>query len=151
MQAFLYRHLVPACDMPVRVTAPVPVKAALQLPRDGVLAAVPGREIRIPLTVTYMKESRGGVKLSLNGEPKWIKLKTKYISRKNRFIILNVDAEAPADELAGFRLDAVFTTRRSPDDPLFNPVLKWRNRIEYKFTLAGLTVRVNAAPSESGQ
>jgi hypothetical protein len=155
MQAFLYRHLVPAQELLVRVTKQLPITIKADLPESGVVKVQPGEKVIIPHHTVRQDGTKGNIRLSLSNAPEWVSLKKKSIGWKNSSIVLVIGEKAPVGVLENITINGSFDIRKAKDDPTFNPVLKWRNRIRYNFIIAAVTIEVakpNAEriPSESG-
>ena len=80
MQAFIYRHLVPARDWVVMVRdPPAPFTVAVELPSSGVLDLPVGREVEFPLTATRRPGFDGPLRFELVDPPKGITLRRGFI------------------------------------------------------------------------
>lgn len=76
MQAFIYRHLVPAHDWVVMVKdSPAPFTVAVELPDEGLLDLPVGKEMEFPLTATRRAGFDGPLRLELVDPPKGITLR----------------------------------------------------------------------------
>jgi hypothetical protein len=82
MQAFLYRHLVPAQELVLAsVSTPSPIPFEARLPRSGVIELPLGAEIRIPLK-GFVHAERQGTKVSIDHPPEGIYVIKGWIGRK---------------------------------------------------------------------
>jgi len=144
MQAFLYRHLVSADELLVRVTEPQPASVQLDLPSDGIIEVRPGGEIIIPATLSLQDGVKGGVQLVLSDPPEWITLKRKGLGRTqwNSQIILNVSEDAVPGTFETLVLNGTISIAKSEDDPTYNPILKWVNRTTYEFAIGAIPVQI---------
>jgi len=142
MQAFLYRHLVPAQELLVRITKQLPITVKAELPESGVVKVVPGGKVIISHQTVRQDGVKGNIRLSLSNAPEWVSLKKTSTGWKNSSIILAIGEKAPAGALENITINGSFFITKAKDDPTFNPVLKWRNRTKYDFTIAAVTIEV---------
>ncbi len=142
MQAFLWRHLVSARELLLRVTEPLPVSVKLNLPKEGLIEAGPGEEILIGGDVIRQDGFKGSLRLTLSDAPDWITLKSKSFGWRNRGIVLVVSEEAPPGTFESLVLNGTITITKPKDDPTYNPILKWLNRKTYKFAIGAIPVQI---------
>ena len=143
MQAFIYRHLVPADELLVMVTEPEPVAVTLELPKSGVIEARPGGKISIPAAVVYHGDTRGFVQLELSDPPEWLTLKSKGIGGARPMPVeLEVSTNAEVGDTATILLNAKISIAKPETDPTYNPVLKWQNRKTVTVTIAAIPVKI---------
>ncbi len=142
MQAFLYRHLVPAQELIIRIAEPMPVSVSLELPDSGIFDAIPGEKITIIPKILRLKGIKGNVKLSLSNAPEWLSLKTKYIGWKKSEIILAIAEKAPVDSFETIAINGSFTITKKKDDPTYNPLMKWQNRTQYNFNVGVIPIQI---------
>ncbi len=143
MQAFLWRHLVSAQELLLRVTEPLPISVKLDLPKEGIAEARPGEEIRITGKVFRQEGFKGNLRLTLSDAPEWITLKSKNFGWRNSAIILLVSEEAPPGAFESLVLNASFGVSKSKDDPTYNPILKWLNRKTCNFTIGAIPIQIS--------
>ncbi len=144
MQAFLYRHLVTAQQLLVEITDPDPVTVILNLPQNGVLHARPGGEISINATAKWRGDVERGIKLTLAEPPEWLTLKTGIITGLSGEIILAVSPNAEPGDTATVLLNGTIRVNRSPDDPDYNPLPKFKgkNKKTVDFTIDAISIQV---------
>ena len=142
MQAFLWRHLVSAQELLLRVTEPLPVSVKLDLPKEGLIEARPGEEIHVRGEVFRQEGHKGNLKLTLSDAPEWITLKSKKFGWRNSALVLLVSEEAPPGAFESLVLNASFSVSKPKDDPTYNPILKFRNRKKYEFTVGTIPVQI---------
>ena len=142
MQAFLYRHLVPAQELIIRIAEPMPVSVRLELPESGFFEVSPGEKITIIPEVLRKKGIKGNVKLSLSDAPDWITLETKHIGWKKSKIVLVIDEKAPVGSFETIGINGSFTIMKKEDDPTYNPLMKWRNRTQYNFNVGVIPIKI---------
>ena len=148
MQAFLYRHLVPAQELLVRITKQLPVTVKAELPESGVVKVQAGGKVIIPHQTVRQDGVKGNIRLSLSNAPEWVSLKKTSIGRNGSKIILAIGEKAPVGTRETVTINGSFDVRIAKDDPTFNPVLKWRNRIRYNFIIAAVTIEVAKPDTE---
>ncbi|MEE9368204.1 MAG: hypothetical protein V3V05_04995 [Pontiella sp.] len=84
MQAFLYRHLVPAKELVLApVSAVPPVAFEVTIPKSGVVELPLGKEIRINLA-GRIEGGQRGYNLKLNNPPEGITLKKGWIGKQQK-------------------------------------------------------------------
>lgn len=143
MQAFLWRHLVPADELMVLITDPEPVTVTLDLPHDGVVEVCPGSQISFPAEVSYHGDSKGYVRLALSEPPEWLTLETKGVGGpRPRDIKLSVSSNAEVGDVGTLFLTGTFQVRIPEDDPRYNPVIKWLNNKKVEFPIAAVPVKI---------
>lgn len=146
MQAFLWRHLVTAQELLVRVTDPEPVSIKLKIPGDGLIEVRPGGTINLQAEVrTNLENLKGYARLQLSSPPEWITLKTKGVrvdADRSQNVQFEVSKDAPPGVFESLVLTGIFTITKSEDDPTFNPLSKWKNRINYTFTVGAVPVQI---------
>ncbi|MBM4152960.1 MAG: hypothetical protein FJ220_05515, partial [Kiritimatiellaceae bacterium] len=142
MQAFLYRHWVPANDFLVRVSPPKPVTVTLDLPVDGVFHARPGSEIVIPASLTSLDKTRKGIQLMLVDPPEWLTLKTANLPMRSGRIVLEVSPNAEPDDTATVLLQGVVRIDKLPSDPDYMISPKGVNKTAHDFTIDALSIRI---------
>jgi hypothetical protein len=146
MQAFLWRHLVPAEELLVRVTDPEPVSVKMKLPSSGLISIRPGRSFEIPVEVFSKEIKKGYVTVTLSSPPEWITQKTKGVNLAadwEQYIEFDVSDDAPPGAFESLVLNGTVSVMKSDDDPTFNPLSKWKNRINYEFTIGAVPVQIN--------
>ncbi|MBN2161982.1 MAG: hypothetical protein JXR25_16625 [Pontiellaceae bacterium] len=103
MQAFLYRHLVPARELTLAAgTEPAPISFEARLPASGTIRLPLGKEIRIPL-IGLVHTRQPGATVSLDTPPEGIKVVKGWIGRRQKTApdtpkatgTLTIKAEAP--------------------------------------------------------
>ncbi len=142
MQAFLWRHLVSAQELLLRVTEPLPISVKLDLPKEGLIEARPGEEIQIRGDVLRQEGYKGNLRLTLSNAPEWITLKSKNFGWRNSAIVLLVSEEAPPGAFESLVLNASFSVSKKKDDPAYNPILKWLNRKTYTFSIGAIPIQI---------
>jgi hypothetical protein len=145
MQAFLYRHLVPADELLLRVTEPPPIVAQLDLPASSVLKVRPGETVSIPVKLSGPSGINGNVQLQLQDAPEWVSLKKKNLKPGTKWgskFSIEIAEDAPAGESASFVVNGKVIVRRAKDDPMFNPVIKKMNRDIYPVTLGAIPIQI---------
>lgn len=82
MQAFLYRHLVPAEELVLTATDdPSPISFEAKLPESGILELPLGKEVRIPLK-GFVHTARRGINVSLDNPPAGLSIVKGWIGRR---------------------------------------------------------------------
>ena len=143
MQAFLYRHLVPAQELVALIVEEEPVTITLDLPKSGVLEARPGETLQLKAAVSYQSDRSGALQLALSDPPEWISLKSKNISlRPLQTVQLVVSANAEVGDTATLLFTGKISINKVPTDPTYNPLLKWMNREERTVTIAAIPVKI---------
>jgi hypothetical protein len=143
MQAFIYRHLVPAQQMLTQITEPDPVTVTLNLPPGGVIRARPGSEITLTALVERTADAQGVIKLALSEPPEWLTLGTETIGRVGGSeVILNVSPNAEPGNKANVLLNGTTRIGKSPKSPDFNPVEKFFNAKPLEFTIDALVIEI---------
>jgi hypothetical protein len=143
MQAFLWRHLVPADELMVLITDPEPVTVTLDLPHDGVVEVHPGSQIFLPAVVSYHGDSKGSVRLALSEPPEWLTLETKAVGGpRSQDIKLSISSNAEVGDVGTLFLTGTFQVRIPEDDPRYNPVIKWLNNKKVEFPIAAVPVKI---------
>jgi hypothetical protein len=144
MQAFIYRHLVPAQRMLVEIADPDPVTVTLNLPQNGVFHVRPGEEIRINSNIKWLNEKeRTPIKLALAEPPEWLTLETGTLNKKSSEIILKVSSNAEPGDTATVLLSGSIRIPPSagkPDSPV--PKIKGINKKAVDFTIDAIAVEV---------
>jgi hypothetical protein len=147
MQAFLWRHLVPAKELLVRVTEPEPVSVELDLPSEGVINVVPGQRFEIPVEKVLAQDGiKGYAQVSMSEPPAWLTKKTKGVSTHaewNQKLVFEVGEDAPPGAFESLVLKGAITVMKDEDDPAYNPLFKWRNRTKYEFTIGAIPIQVD--------
>lgn len=144
MQAFLWRHLVPAEQWLVMLADPDPVTVELDLPHSGLIEARPGETFSLPVEVSYHDDvKKGYVRFALSEPPEWLTLGTKGVNRTwPREVTFNVSPNAEVGDTSTLLLTGDFNVQISEDDPRYNPVLKWMNSKKIEFPIAAVPVRI---------
>lgn len=142
MQAFLYRHWVAAQQLLIRVGEPEQVNVSLDIPNDGVFRARPDSEIVISATVKYRDRSVRNIKLTLAEPPEWLTLKNGYLSGRGGRVILAISPDAEPGDTATVLLNGNIRIPKSPDDPDYNPVMKYLNFTSIDFTIDAVSIQV---------
>lgn len=142
MQAFLWRHLVSAQELLLRVTEPLPVSVKLDLPKEGIIEARPGEEIRISGEVLRQNGVKGNVRLALFDAPEWITLKSKSFGWKSNSVVLKISEEAPRGAFESLVLNGTISIAKPKNDPAYNPVFKWLNRKKYHFSIGVIPIQI---------
>lgn len=143
MQAFIYRHLVPAEELLVMIAEAEPATVTLELPRSGVVEARPGEIISLMASVKYRKGVGGYVQLELSEPPEWITLKSKGAGGpRPQPVQFAVSANAEPGDTATLILNGKVSIIKSETDPTYNPVLKWMNRETVTITIAAIPVKI---------
>jgi len=146
MQAFLYRHLVSAEELLVRVTEPRPVSVKLELPQNGLIEVRPGGAIMIPVEIRYQPNVSGSIRIDLSDPPEWIVQKTKRLQgdrTRGQEVVLRVSEEAESGTFESLILKGRITLMKSEDDPTYNPLFKWVNRQNYDFVIGAIPVMID--------
>lgn len=150
MQAFLWRHLVPADELLVRVMDPEPVSVKLETPSSGLVRARRGEKFSIPLEVSSEQITQGWMQIKLSSPPAWITQKSKGVSMQGgggkRWMSFEVSEDAPKGAFKSLSLTGTISIPKSEEDPTYNPVYKnarWRNRDVYEFTIGAVPVQIN--------
>lgn len=73
-QAFSYHHMVRAEDEAVMVTPPQAFSIEMELPENGAIELLPGKDISIPVKVLRQPGSEYPVQIKLEGPPKGISI-----------------------------------------------------------------------------
>jgi hypothetical protein len=142
MQAFLWRHLVPARELLAQITAPEPVTLTVARERGQALKAAPGTELVLPVRITRREGARGPVKLSLIDPPEWLTLgRTQVVGMHDR-IVLKISPNAEPGDRTISVLHGTLRIRRSEDDPDFNPFLRPMNFKDYSFAIDAVSIEV---------
>jgi len=82
MQAFLYRHLVPAQELVLApVSEPTPLTFEVRIPKSGVIELPLGEEVKLTVTGRFRKGITGA-KLKLDHPPEGITVVKSWIGRK---------------------------------------------------------------------
>jgi hypothetical protein len=142
MQAFIYRHLVPAQQLLVQIAEPQTVAVTLGLPKSGVCLARPGSEINLSATVKWRDAFRKGIKLNLEEPPEWITLKTGSLGGQGGNVILAVSPNAEPGNKATVLLSGSVRIEKSPEDPDYDPVMKFKNGRVIEFTIDAISVEI---------
>lgn len=142
MQAFFYRHWVPAQQLLVRVCEPQPAEVVLTLPKDGVFQARPGSEIVIKAAVQWNAKQQKGIKLTLSEPPEWLTLKTGTLNGKGGTVVLTVSPNAEPGDTAAVLLTGTLRIAKTPEDADYNPVMKFLNNKAVDFTIDALSIRI---------
>ena len=99
MQAFIYRHLVPARDWVVMVRdSPAPFTVAVELPAAGFLELPVGKEMQFPLTATRRPGFDGPLRLDLVDPPKGITMRRGFVppGKTSGFITIRTESKVAA-------------------------------------------------------
>jgi hypothetical protein len=82
MQAFLYRHLVPAQELVLApVSAPTPLSFEVRVPKSGIIELPLGEEVQIPVKGRFGKGIKGA-KLKLDHPPEGFTVVKGWLGRK---------------------------------------------------------------------
>ena len=82
MQAFLYRHLVPAQELVLaHVEQPSPLIFEAKLPKSGVIEIALGGEVRVTLN-GHVRKGMNGAKLKLDHPPEGLTADKGWVGRK---------------------------------------------------------------------
>ena len=145
MQAFLYRHLVPAEELLVRVTPAEPMSVELDLPPDGFMETSPGEQLTLLMNATAEDDVKGYIRVELVNPPVWITQKTWGInSRSGRVqkMTFEISPDAPVGAFEILILKGSFAIKIAEDDPTYNPLKKWVNRTKYEFIIGAIPVKI---------
>jgi hypothetical protein len=142
MQAFLYRHWVPAQQLLIRVSEPAPVNIVLSFPREGVFHARPGSEIVINATVRWNSKGQKGIKLTLSEPPEWLTLKESRLGGKGGVITLVISPNAEPGSTATVLLNGAVRVVKKPEDSDFNPVMKFLNNKAIEFAIDAIPIQI---------
>lgn len=116
MQAFLYRHLVPAHELvlaPVLKTPPLIFEA--RVPKSGFIELPIGKECRINFKGKFYSEQKGAA-LLLDNPPEGITLKKGWISRNKRTAALgDAQQRSGSDDASGSILVEINETLKPGD------------------------------------
>ena len=108
MQAFIYRHLVPAHDWVVTVKdAPAPFTVAVELPPAGFLDLPVGKEMDFPLTATRRPGFDGPLRFELVDPPKGITLRRGFVQPGKMRGFITIRTESKVD--VGLRDNLILT------------------------------------------
>lgn len=139
MQAFIYRHLVPAGDLLVMISEPDPVAVTVNLPGSGVVEARPGTRLNLDTVLERHASFKGPVQLELSDPPEWIKLSTKGINRAGKNTVsFDISSNAEVGETATLLLIAKVRLAKPATDPTFNPIMKSMNFQTVTMTVAAI-------------
>jgi hypothetical protein len=103
MQAFLYRHLVPAQELVLTpVSDPAPLSFEVRLPKSGIIQLPLGKATQIPL-MGWMRDKQMGANVSIDTPPEGLTVTKGWIGRRKgsgpkhpeAFGTLTVKADAP--------------------------------------------------------
>jgi hypothetical protein len=84
MQAFLYRHLVPAQELVLApVEEPAPLTFEAKVPKSGVIELPLGQEVKVILSGRFQK-GMSGAKLKLDNPPEGFTMGKSWLGRKKR-------------------------------------------------------------------
>ena len=92
-----------------------------------------------------MEKKKGYARLQLSNPPEWVTLKTRGLSLDadwSQTVQFEVSEEAPPGAFESLVLNGIFTLTIAEDDPNFNPLSKWKNRINYNFTVGAVPVQI---------
>jgi len=143
MQAFIYRHWVPAEELLAVIAETEPVSVTVTLPRSGMVEARAGSQINLNAVLERHANFTGGVQLELSEPPEWITLKTKNMGRPgSNPLIFDVSSNAEVGDTATLILNAKVNIIKPETDPTYNPVLKWMNRQTVTITVAAIPVKI---------
>lgn len=142
MQAFLYRHLVPARNLLVQISDPDPITVTVSRTSDEPEEVRPGGELRLYGRLSRQPGVRGGVKLSMTDAPEWLTLKTKNIGRNGGRILFEIDENAEPGATANVILNGLARVPKDEDDPTYNPIIKFLNVKEYHFAIDAIPLKV---------
>jgi hypothetical protein len=144
MQAFIYRHWVPAQQMLVRVSEPAPVTVSLSVPNKGVFYARPGSTVTINSSVKWNSEdAQKNIKLTLAEPPEWLTLKTGNISGQGGGITLTVSPNAePGDKATVLLNGTIRLIDKLARDSSFNPFLKLLSTKTLEFTIDAVSLEI---------
>ena len=145
MQAFLYRHLVPAQELLVRVTEPQPVSVKLKLPAKGIIQARPGDVVKLSTDISYAGSYKGSVQLILQDPPEWASLGQKSLKKGTKWgreVKIKISEEAKPGTFETLVLTGKISISKPKTDPTYNPILKWMNREQYNFTIGAIPVQI---------
>lgn len=142
MQAFLYRHLVPAQELLIQITQPEPVTVTLTPPEGELYRVRPGSQIVLHSQVKWRDASRRGIRLTLTDPPEWLTLKTANIAARGGDIILDVNPNAEPGESATVLLNGTARIPKDPSSPDFNPIAKWQNNTVIDFSIDAVSVMI---------
>jgi hypothetical protein len=143
MQAFIYRHWVPAEELLVMISEAEPVSVTVTLPRSGVVEARPGGQINLNAVLERQLDFKGNVQLELSEPPEWITLKTKNMGRPgSNPLIFDVSSNAEVGDTATLILNGKVRIIKPETDPAYNPVLKWMNSQTITMTIAAIPVKI---------
>ncbi|NOU36142.1 MAG: hypothetical protein HOO88_05190 [Kiritimatiellaceae bacterium] len=141
MQAFLYRHWVPAQQMLVRVSEPAPVTVNLSVPKEGVFYARPGSEFTINSSVKWSgQNAQKSIKLILAEPPEWLTLKTGNIGGQGGGITFTVSPNAEPGDKATVLLNG--NIRIIAKDVSTIPFLKFANSKTLDFTIDAVSIEI---------
>ena len=142
MQAFLYRHLVPAQQLLVQIAPQDPVAVTLSPPVDDHYGVRAGSSIRIHSQVTWRDDARRGIKLALADPPEWLTLETERIPPRGGDIILNISSNAEVGDTATVLLNGTIRVPKDPSAPDYNPIAKWMNNTDIEVTIGAIPVAI---------
>ena len=82
MQAFLYRHLVPAQELVLApIAEPASISFEVKVPKSGIIELPLGEEVKVAVS-GHFQQGTGGAKLKLDKPPEGLTFDKGYISRK---------------------------------------------------------------------
>jgi hypothetical protein len=146
MQAFIYRHLVPAGRLLVEVTDPDPVTVRINRNAEETIQAKPDSHIELFARLERQSGVRGPIKLSLSDAPEWLTLRNKGLGQAGGKIILDVSANAEPGSRATVVLNGSIRVQTPKTDPDYNPVAKFMNSEEYSFAIDALAIEIVDKP-----
>ncbi len=95
MQAFIYRHLVPATTLAALIVEPAPFTISYSIPKQGFLELPCGKETSLPLTVLRHPGYDGPIQLQLIEPPQGITLRRVFVpmDKKKSHLILRAESK----------------------------------------------------------
>jgi hypothetical protein len=142
MQAFLWRHLVPARELLAQIAPPEPVTLTVQHPRGKIIKAVSGETLFLPVRIERHEKAHGPIKLTLTDPPEWLTLGKVQLTGTQDRIILKVSPNAEPGAQTVTVLRGTLRVPRTEEDPEYNPILKGRNFKEYAFAIDTIALEI---------
>jgi len=151
MQAFLYRHLVPAQELMLApTTTSVPVSFTVRVPASGIIELPLGKEVRIPIDGKIGRNLKG-VSLKLDHPPEGYSLKKGWMGPKR--LKGKTPKGKPRFVKGGVASGQIILTAAEPlkvgdTTSLVVTAIVRRGKIETRYPAPAITVKVVAPPSE---
>lgn len=115
MQAFLYQHLLPFQEeTAVVVPPPVPFWVALNLPPDGVLTLIRGKETNVTVQATRGIGYSAGIRLDLVDAPKGMSFRNAWVAtnRETATVVIRADSNVATNLQGNLIMTATMQVER---------------------------------------